>query len=176
MGQILDEFLNFSRPAEGLATSAFPVQRLVTDVCRLYEDDAAQRDVRLRAEVDSTATIVADPRKLKQVLVNLVQNALEASPVGGSVVVRGLDQANTVVFEVQDEGPGLAPELDGRLFTVGATTKAAGTGLGLVIARGIAEQHGGRLDLSNRTDGAGCIARLVVPCGGRATPEVEGPP
>jgi len=163
MGHILDEFLNFSRPAEGLATSVVPAERLIADVFALHEGQAALRDVRLRADVRTAATLLVDPRKLEQVLVNFVQNALEASPPGGAVTLRARDDGADVVFEVLDEGQGLAPAIAGRLFTVGATTKAAGTGLGLVIARGIAEQHGGRVALEPRADAPGCVARLTVP-------------
>lgn len=169
MGHILDEFLNFSRPAEGLATSAVPVARLAQEVAALHEGEATQRDVRLRTEIESAAVLSADPRKLKQVLVNLVQNALEASARGAAVVLRVRDEGDEVAFEVLDEGPGLAPTIVDRLFVVGATTKPTGSGLGLVIARGIAEQHGGRLTLAPRDDRPGCVARLVVP---RGAPEV----
>jgi len=171
MGHILDEFLNFSRPTEGLQTAAVPIARLVADVCALHEADAAQRQVRLVSEVRTPATLLADARKLKQVLVNLIQNALEASPPGGVVQLGASDEGDDVVFEVRDEGPGLDPAIAHRLFEVGATSKPTGTGLGLVIARGIAEQHGGRLTLEDRRDRGGCVARLVIPRSAGASPQ-----
>jgi len=162
MGHILDEFLNFSRPSEGLAVSDVAAARLVHEVVALHEGEAAQRRVRLVAEVATEATMHADPRKLKQVLVNLVQNALEASPPGATVIVRLVDAGrDAVAIEIEDEGGGLDPAIVGRLFSAGATTKPAGTGLGLVIARGITEQHGGRLTLENHNHG--CVSRVVVP-------------
>ena len=172
MSHILDEFLNFSRPTEGLQTTAVPVARLVSELLDLHEADAAQREVRLSGEVRSAATLLADGRKLKQVLVNLIQNALEASAPGGVVQLRVSDDGDDVVFEVRDEGPGLDPAIAHRLFEVGATSKPTGTGLGLVIARGITEQHGGRLSLENRSDRGGCVARMVLPR--RAGPRPEG--
>lgn len=171
MGQILDEFLNFSRPAEGLATSVVPVDGLVAEVRALHEGEAAQREVRLKTEVKTAATLTADPRKLKQVLVNLIQNALEASPPGATVLVGVREQGADVVFEVVDEGPGLDAAIADRLFVVGATTKPSGSGLGLVIARGIAEQHGGWLTLAARRDRSGCVASLGVPRAAQATSE-----
>lgn len=171
MGQILDEFLNFSRPAEGLATSDVAAARLVDEVLALHEGEALQKGVALARDVRASVDLHVDPRKLKQVLVNLVQNALEASPPGGVVTLRAAELAEAplpLVFEVEDDGPGLDPAIAGRLFSAGATTKPAGTGLGLVIARGIAEQHDGRLTLEPRAGGRGSIARLALPAAARA--------
>jgi signal transduction histidine kinase len=114
-------------------------------------------------EVAGDVTLWADQRKLKQVLINLLQNALEASPAGSTVTLAVREEGRDVVFEVRDEGEGIDPVVADRLFVVGATTKPTGSGLGLVIARGIAEQHGGSLELRARTDRSGCVARLTVP-------------
>lgn len=163
MGGILDEFLNFSRPARGLAVVQIPAAKLVRDVAHVYEDLAATRGVRLTLAVETERAVLCDPRKVKQVLVNLVDNALDAVAAGGAVVVRVAEADNGAAsIEVCDDGPGLAPAVRERLFTVGTTTKDAGSGLGLVIARAIAEQHGGTLTLSNRA-GGGCCAALVLP-------------
>ncbi len=163
MGAVLDEFLNFSRPVDGLAVAAVDPGRLVQDVVQLHEGLAAERGVRLETDLRAQAPLAADPRKLQQVLVNLVQNALDAAPRGSTVTVRaaGLSDGSTA-FTVEDEGPGIAEALRGRLFTPGATSKAAGSGLGLVIARAIVEQHGGSLALENRPQG-GCCARCTLP-------------
>jgi signal transduction histidine kinase len=100
---------------------------------------------------------------VKQILINLVQNALEASPPGAEVelVVRA-EPGHDVVVEIRDRGTGLSPAVRERLFEPGTTTKARGTGLGLALARGLARQHGGDLTLENREDG-GCVASLRLP-------------
>jgi signal transduction histidine kinase len=163
MGSILDEFLNFSRPARGLAVVEVPAAKLVRDVAPVYEDLAARRGVRLTLAIETERAVLCDPRKVKQVLVNLIDNALDAVADGGAVSVRvAAGDDGAALIEVCDDGPGLAPAVRERLFTVGTTTKDAGSGLGLVIARAIAEQHGGALTLVDRAAG-GCCAALALP-------------
>lgn len=164
MAGILDEFLNFSRPVGGLAVRRVDPIRLAGDVVTLHEGLAADRRLELRLEAPAaTPSLRCDPRKMQQVLVNLLQNAIDASPPGSTVVlrVRAAGEGG-VEFEVEDRGAGLAPEIRDRLFRPGVTTKPAGTGLGLVVARSIAEQHGGTLTLADRP-GGGCLARCAVP-------------
>ncbi len=131
----------------------------------LSAEVAATRQVTLRQSVEATGSVSCDLRKVKQVVVNLVQNALDATSGGGTVEVRVSDASSGdegVVIEVIDEGAGLAEEVRGRLFTAGVTSKAAGSGLGLVIARAIAQQHGGSVDLVERPEG-GCRAVFWLP-------------
>ena len=164
MGGIVDELSSFARPAQGLAVRPIVAERLAADLLTLHEGLASQRNVRLRLETEpGVPECHADDRKLTQVLVNLLQNALEATPAGGSVTLRvGPRPGGGVMFTVDDTGPGLAEEMRGRLFVAGATTKPTGNGLGLRIARAIAEQHGGTLRLEDRP-GGGCRALLEVP-------------
>lgn len=165
MGGILEEFLNFSRPASGLAEQQVSGERIVRDMVTLHEQVARDRRCSLEASIATDRAIHCDPRKVKQVLVNLIHNALDAVNPGGRVVVEVRDAAEPaggLVFQVSDDGPGLAPEIRERLFTVGATTKPQGSGLGLVIARSIAEQHGGTLEIAGRQRG-GCRATLTLP-------------
>lgn len=103
-----------------------------------------------------------DPDQLQQALINLVRNAIEA--MGESrdpVELRAVRGRDAVVFEVEDSGPGVAnPD---NLFVPFFTTKPGGSGIGLVLARQVAEAHGGSLSLQNRRDRSGCIAQLTVP-------------
>lgn len=161
MQGILDELLNFSRPLVPLAMEEVDAGALAEDVVRMHEGSAADCGVRLAVEAHQ-ATLTCDPRKVRQVLVNLVQNALHASPRGGEVIITVAGEGEDVVFLVDDRGPGLAEAVRGRLFEAGVTSKEDGSGIGLVVARSLARQHGGELTLEDR-DGGGCRAALRLP-------------
>lgn len=163
MSTRLDEFLNFSRPVVGLSSRSVLPAQLLAEVVQLHEGLAEQRDIALTVHGDGPGPITCDPRKVKQVLVNLLQNALEATPHGGTIEIRSAaGPADRVRFVIEDSGPGIAEEIRQSLFQPGATTKRGGSGLGLTIARSIAEQHGGSLGLEDRAEG-GCRAVLELP-------------
>ena len=107
-------------------------------------------------------SVRADADQLEQLLINLVSNAVDAAlETGGGVSVAWERAAAAVEVRVEDEGPGV-PET-ANLFVPFYTTKPAGSGIGLVLSRQIAEAHGGMLTLENRTKGRGCVARLTLP-------------
>jgi two-component system, NtrC family, nitrogen regulation sensor histidine kinase NtrY len=119
-----------------------------------------RRDIALRPGPD--VTILADEDQLDQVLINLIQNAVDAAAETGGGVELGWE-ARDGQFEiwVADEGPGIASTAN--LFVPFFTTKPHGSGIGLALSRQIAEAHEGSLTLEDRADGHGCIARLRLP-------------
>lgn len=127
---------------------------------------------RLLVELDLAEPLAldVDPDQLEQALINLLNNAVEASlPERGGVALKASQPApGKVLIEVSDEGLGLAAT--DNLFVPFFTTKPGGSGIGLVLARQIAEAHGGTLGLRNRTDRRGCIATLQLPLSALATP------
>jgi signal transduction histidine kinase len=161
MQGILDEFLNFSRPLVPLALGRVDLAALAREVVALHEGIAHQRGVALELRAEPVAAR-CDPRKVKQVLINLVQNALEASAEGGVVEVETLARGAEARVRVLDRGRGLAADLGPRAFDPGVTTKPLGSGIGLTIARALARQHGGDVTLGSRA-GGGCAAELVLP-------------
>jgi nitrogen fixation/metabolism regulation signal transduction histidine kinase len=117
---------------------------------------------RVRFAAAEGLALRGDADQIQQALINLVRNAVEATPEGAPPVeLRALRGKDAVVFEVEDSGPGVAnPD---NLFVPFFTTKPGGSGIGLVLARQVAEAHGGTLTLRNRDGASGCLARLVIP-------------
>jgi signal transduction histidine kinase len=161
MQAILDEFLNFSRPLVPLALGRVDLAPLAREVAALHEGLAHERGVALALRA-APATARCDPRKVKQLLVNLVQNALEASGPGGQVEIETEVRGAEARVRILDRGRGPEAHLGERVFDAGVTTKPSGSGLGLPIARALARQHGGELTLAAR-EGGGAVAELVLP-------------
>jgi nitrogen fixation/metabolism regulation signal transduction histidine kinase len=121
-----------------------------------------EQRVPVAVEDGAAAPIEADADQLEQALINLVKNAAEAAgPLGGGVRLRWHGTSHAVTLEVEDDGPGISAT--DNLFVPFFTTKPGGSGIGLVLARQIAEAHGGTVDLLNRPDGRGTVARMVLP-------------
>lgn len=169
MQGILDELLNHSRPLVPLEPEDVDLARVVDDVLALHEATAARDEVRLERVGVSTLPLRCDPRKVRQVLLNLVQNALDASPPRTTIGVALTSDHDLVRIDVDDEGEGLGALDPARVFDVGFTTKETGSGLGLALARGLVRQHGGELTLARR-DPHGCRASFTL---SRALPRTE---
>jgi signal transduction histidine kinase len=127
-----------------------------------------KRPPEVKLELEGLAAlpeILADASKLRQVLVNLLDNAVHAVGAAGEVRVSGRVEGEKVMLAVEDTGPGVDPSIRGRLFEPLITTKAKGIGLGLPLVRRIVERHGGTVSYESRTQGG---ARFVVrlPMGG----------
>jgi nitrogen fixation/metabolism regulation signal transduction histidine kinase len=124
----------------------------------------ARLETRMPVEVDEgpSVTIQGDRDQLEQLLINLIRNAVEAaSETGGKVRVSWTRSGSQLEVSIEDEGPGIANPAN--VFVPFFTTKPGGSGIGLVLCRQIAEAHGGRLALENRTPLPGARARLFLP-------------
>jgi len=157
--RLVEEFLDYARPRP-LALEPVAGGSLAEEVRDLCLPVAQARGVALQA--GGEGAFEADRHLLRRAALNLVRNALEASPPGGaaSLSVRVAD--GQAVVSVLDRGPGLPPEVRARLFQPFTTTRERGTGLGLALARQAALAHGGTLELLDR-DGGGTEARLALP-------------
>jgi signal transduction histidine kinase len=140
--------------------------RMVQRTRRLLAEDLAASGIEMLIETTTTALpiIEGDPRRLQQVLLNLLLNAKDAMPAGGQVTVSLQHTASQVVLRVADEGTGLNGQPTAKLFAPFWTTREKGSGLGLSVSRRIVLAHGGNLTLADRTDGPGAVAELRLPC------------
>ena len=166
---IVQDVLSFARPSDPkLETIA--AETVIREVQGLMSPDLKSRGVQLVVESSPELLIRADSGHLKQVLVNLVRNAAEATEGAGTVTLRtraaraplGGRETEAVILEVADDGKGISPEVEKRLFDPFFSTKETGTGLGLPIAARIVERHGGMLQYQTRP-GHGTTFGVVLP-------------
>lgn len=165
MERSLNTFLNFARPPQAQRTSV-PIGPLVADVCGLIDPRAEKQRVAVSTEMPNAGlSVTADPEQLRQVVVNLCLNALDAMPTGGKLNLAIRPLGNGVELEVADTGPGIAAVVQPKLFQPFASTKETGLGLGLVISKRIVEDHGGSIRGTNRA-GGGASFFVRLPAGG----------
>ena len=159
--RVVREYLAFSRPLDELRATDTDLGALVDDVLALLEARARRRSVKLERR-GARATAKVDPARLREALLNLVDNAIEASSAGDRVSVELERKDGTIAIAVHDEGEGIPADLLPRVGTPYFTTRESGTGLGVVIARAAVQQHGGSLSIESCC-GAGTCARIVLP-------------
>src|SRR5579884_3433475 len=132
-------------------------------VLRLMESSARKRGVTLVVRAGAALPPVwADADRLKQILLNLVLNAIEVSPPGGDVTVEIRPVRQGVLLEVADRGPGIPPEHLENIFNPFFTTKETGTGLGLALVHQMVVEHGGQIGVDS-TPGRGSVFRVTLP-------------
>jgi signal transduction histidine kinase len=159
---IVQEFLSLARPLQ-LRPELVPVAALLDEIRQLVEPQARQAGIELeQALPPSLPDIRADRDRIKQVLLNLVLNAIEAMPTGGRLTLGAAASSAALTLRVTDTGSGIPPQLLPRVFEPYVTTKTRGLGLGLAIARRIVEAHGGRIEAESQV-GQGTSFRVTLP-------------
>jgi two-component system sensor histidine kinase HydH len=162
LSSVVGALLAYARPLQ-LQRRPVALGDVVTRAVDLVSGELATRGVVIRREQSPPLpTVQADGDLVCQVLLGLLTNAAEAAPAGGEITVRARTQNGAVEVAVADNGPGIAPELRGRVFEPFFTTRPHGTGLGLAVARQIVEAHGGRIEVSDRP-GGGARFTLALP-------------
>jgi len=165
LNAIVEDFLSLGRPLS-LQPEPIAVPALFDEVLMLAEGEARAAGIRIEREwPEGLPALMADRDRVKQVLLNLVLNALQAMPGGGKLGLEASASGGSLTLGVTDTGSGIAAAVLPRLFEPYVTTKAKGLGLGLAIARRIAEAHGGRIEAENRPEG-GCRFRVTLPLDG----------
>ena len=162
LDHLLEDLLQYARPRE-LERGPVDVASLVDRVAQLLTSDADERGVSLVRTVEPGLTAIGDESRLREVLMNLVLNALDASERGGEVRVRARRLGpGELELSVEDDGPGVAAEQQDKIFQPFFTTKAQGTGLGLAIVHSIVTQHRGSLRLASPVRG-GAVFLVRLP-------------
>jgi two-component system, NtrC family, sensor kinase len=161
--RIVKAVLNFARQVP-LQPVRFEAGHWLTETLELVRSAAQARAVSLQHSAPAGCILEGDRGQLQQVLVNLLLNAVDASPPGGRVVVEIAERDAERAICVRDRGSGIPAEILDQVFDPFFSTKpvGAGSGLGLSISLGIVERHGGRLSIENNPDG-GATATIVLP-------------
>ena len=167
--KIVKDFLAFARPADPELIEIQASQPM-KDLLPLVSPLLNKSGVQIEQEYLENPPVRADAAQLKQALLNLTKNALEAMPTGGVLRLRtrleptrsSASPHGVVILEISDTGQGMPPEIQKRLFDPFFTTKAGGTGLGLSIASRIIEKHGGSLEFTTQV-GTGTTFRILLP-------------
>jgi len=165
--RLVDDLLRFARPPRVLEISRFDLadalQRVRETLLVAHPDTPIEVDLAAAGD-DERLWIRSDPDGLRQVLLNVLLNAVQATPGGGAVRVaaRPLDGARGIEVNVEDDGPGLRGRDPEELFSPFATTKTRGSGLGLAVSRQIVEQLGGTIRIADRPEG-GARCTITLP-------------
>ncbi len=160
MQEILHNYLSFTRPLQAVTPRRVELGPLVSDALVVLSARADEARVRLYAQGD--ATLEADPRRIKEALLNLVANAIEATPPGGEVVVEVRPAGDEAEIVIRDNGRGMPPDTLKHIGTPFFTTREDGTGLGVVLARSVIAQHGGSMRYESEP-GKGTRVKVTLP-------------
>ena len=167
--RIVNDFLQFARPTEP-EFAVIQADALLQEVQTLLAPQLAKNNIQLILEESPPLRIKADAAQIKQVLINLVQNAADSIDHNGTVKLHARQDrkhisytdTNVAILEVRDTGKGIPPEVEKRLFDPFFTTKDTGTGLGLSIAAAIVQKHGGSLQYQTQVH-HGTTFGIVLP-------------
>jgi len=164
---IVKALLEFSRE-RSFTLLEVSFKDLVNKTIKLIKGEMPS-DIELRVDIPSDIRGKMDPRRIQQVLINLILNGVQAMKQGGFLSIRAYKESNEkgFCFEVQDTGSGIAPENLSKIFDPFFTTKKVGhgAGLGLSISHGIIDRHGGRIDVDSEV-GKGTSFKVFLPLTG----------
>ncbi len=171
---IVTKVLDSARPAPA---GAQPVQLnlIVEEAVKLLEGELQKADVKVIMRLDpGLSPIAADSDRIFQMVLNLMRNAVQAMPGGGTLSIITLPAGEWVEMRFTDTGHGIAPEIRDRIFSPFFTTKSAGSGLGLTIVNQVVREHNGVLDVQSSV-GAGATFTVKLPLKGSEVAHAQDP-
>jgi signal transduction histidine kinase len=164
LDRVVRTFLDFTRPVE-LKTEDLDLAKLTSELVELIRPEAERNQVQMDIRgLDSPAPMSGDADLLKQALMNVLRNALEAMPQGGRLGVNLREEEGEEVLEISDTGPGIPAASREKIFQLYYSTKAKGTGIGLAMAFRAAQLHNGAIEVGGE-EGSGATFRLRFPAG-----------
>ena len=178
LNRIVEDLFRVTHP-QPLRKTPEPPRDLVRRSLRALGSLAAEKGVGVEVELaEDLPAVPVDPDQIQQVLINLFKNAVEATPAGGEVRVRGYaardDERPALLLQVMDTGTGIDPDDLAHVFEPFFTKgKAGGTGLGLYVSHGIVERHGGELHVANAHEG-GAVFTMRLPLERLDVTEITG--
>jgi signal transduction histidine kinase len=162
MQQVIEEMVSLERPLTPLDVKRIDLRAVAEEVGETYQPLAVRKNIELVVTPGPPLELEGDRDKLKHTLMNLVHNAVDASPKGEPIALTLSRSGQHARISVLDRGPGVPPHELLRIVEPGVTTKSNSCGLGLTIARALVQQHGGTLRLENRKHG-GFAAHVELP-------------
>ena len=161
LDNVVKTFLNFNRPIE-LQARPLDLDEVVQQVLALVSVDAEAKNIHIETELTDKLWLNGDPDLLKQAILNVVNNGLEAMSEGGKLVIRTEWIADECQIRVTDAGSGIAPEIQEKIFNLYFTTKQQGSGIGLATTFRVVQLHSGTIDFVSEP-GRGTTFRLRFP-------------
>jgi signal transduction histidine kinase len=162
LDRVVRTFLDFTRPVE-LQTEELDLARITAELAALLRPEAEQQGVALETEgLEESATVRGDAGLLKQALLNVLRNGLEAMPGGGRLMVRLRKSGGCAEVEIADTGPGIPAEFRDKIFNLYFTTKKNGTGIGLAMTYRAVQLHNGSIEIGD-APGGGAAVRIRLP-------------
>ncbi len=155
------DFLEFARPSQ-TTLAELNLADVVRSSLKQVQPQALRRDIKIISHVEDPVVVMADEEKIHQVMLNLLLNAVDASPDESTVTVSLKTESSEARIFIEDSGSGISEDHVSKIFEPFFTTKPTGTGLGLAIAKSIVERHNGRIELENVT-GGGARAEIRLP-------------
>ena len=145
LDQVVKTFLNFNRPVE-LHLQDFDLSAIARETAALVAPAAREKVIAIQAELDTPLWIRGDPELLRQAVLNVVSNGIEAMPDGGRLTLKAEVHGGECILDICDSGTGIAPEVQDKIFNLYFTTKKGGSGIGLALTFRMVQLHNGTID------------------------------
>jgi signal transduction histidine kinase len=170
LDRVVKSLIDFSRPVE-LKLTSLDLRSLAAEVIALTAPEAHSEHVEIVQNLGvHPLPIRVDPDLMKQAILNVVLNGVQAMPNGGTLTLRGYATSQAAVLEIEDTGAGVSPEIRDKIFNLYFTTKPSGSGIGLALTFRALQLHNGAVELDSEP-GKGATFRLMLPLLGQDQPQ-----